>query len=436
MNTPSEGAVAPPSSGRAAAPAWLRFGGWVLTAIGLLYLVVVHHGLGPRLAGDRWWLPTNFLSEVSPELLPPAMALFGGIALAITAAVLLATRSAVARFLAVTQLVGVALVVTFGVGSTLAWTFFHWRWSMSLALLAVVVAAVLTAPVLAEAWRRLPVWARVATYLPVFGAVVAYERNVTGTDPDLSFALSPWPVVQILGLELVGSFVSAVWLGTAGGLAILGREKLGRALAIPGALLCAVAFPLVFVGAGSRLGLLPFAAGPAIFLLTTVGGALALGLACLGAGGGRDALAARSRRLALGGLLAALPLMVGQGLTLLDYTATREGRAQEVIAALKLWIEREGVYPDTLDDLVAAGDLAKAPTTRIGFAGLGDRDFSYQSFGTNYVLEFSAPRWVQCAYNPPWADALSEEELAELEEEGEEDLGGAWSCPRRPPELW
>ena len=86
---------------------------------------------------------------------------------------------------------------------------------------------------------------------------------------------------------------------------------------------------------------------------------------------------------------------------------------------------------------MAAGDLAATPTTRIGFAVLSDRAFTYQNFGTNYILEFSAPRWIQCAYNPPWSDGLTDEEMAELEEDGEEaDPGGAWSCPSKPPELW
>ena len=126
MNTPLEGAAAAPTGGAKTAPSWARFGGWILTGAGLLYLLLMHHGLGPNLAGAGWWLPTSFLIDLSPESLSGAMALFGGIGFAITVAVFFSTRSAVARFLAVAQLVGVLLVVTFGVGSTLAWTFFHW----------------------------------------------------------------------------------------------------------------------------------------------------------------------------------------------------------------------------------------------------------------------------------------------------------------------
>ena len=83
--------------------------------------------------------------------------------------------------------------------------------------------------------------------------------------------------------------------------------------------------------------------------------------------------------------------------------------------------------------MVDAGELEEIPRPRIGFALLSQQEFLYQSFGTGYILEFSAPRWIQCAYNPPYQDEYEEE----YEEDEElEDLGGAWSCPSRPPELW
>ena len=135
--------------------------------------------------------------------------------------------------------------------------------------------------------------------------------------------------------------------------------------------------------------------------------------------------------LALGGLLLGMPLLLGQILARLDYTTTREIRAGRVIDALQLHYERESVYPENLQELVGAGDLAELPRPRIGFALLSPQDFLYQSFGTSYVLEFSAPRWIQCAYNPPYQDEYGEEEEEELE-----DLGGSWSCPSKPPELW
>jgi hypothetical protein len=131
---------------------------------------------------------------------------------------------------------------------------------------------------------------------------------------------------------------------------------------------------------------------------------------------------------ALGGLLAALPLVAGQALTRVDYSLTRDGRAQQVIDALAAQREKTGEYPDALSELVDAGLLEAVPRPHIGF---GDsQEFVYQNFGESYLLEFSAPRWIQCAYNPPYELAPGEEP-----EDGEE-LGGAWSCPQKPPELW
>ena len=100
--------------------------------------------------------------------------------------------------------------------------------------------------------------------------------------------------------------------------------------------------------------------------------------------------------------------------------------------------------------MVEAKLLDAIPQPEIGFALPGEEvaAFTYQGFGTSYLLEFSAPRWVQCAYNPPYLDETGEDagddpalDVAqggdEASSEGEDDLGGgAWSCPSKPPELW
>jgi hypothetical protein len=41
---------------------------------------------------------------------------------------------------------------------------------------------------------------------------------------------------------------------------------------------------------------------------------------------------------------------------------------------------------------------------------------------------------MQCAYNPPFAE--DEEDGDAAAQGGDEELGGAWSCPSKPPELW
>ncbi len=417
----------------------LRHGGRVLTAAAVAYVALLHHGLGPILSqgGDRWWAPKGFLLPLAPDSFALALLLFGGIGVALACAIFLTTRSAVARLLGVWQVLAVALIVSFSLGSSVAWSFFHWRWTASMLLLAAAVAAAATAPWLARSWRRLPGWARAATYLPLFLAVVAYERNVTGTDPQLPFALSPWPVVQVFGFDAPASFLAVLWLAVGAGLVLLGWERAPRLGRVALALAAAAALPALWLAVGASVGLLPFRAGGrtlavAVLLPLLVLGATAL---VLRRRPGR-ALRTTATTLALGGLLAALPLLVGQSLTRADYAETRNHRAQRVIDALARFIEREGQYPDALEELVATGDLEQIPRPRIGFGLLSDAGFTYQNFGTSYLLEFSAPRWVQCAYNPPWAEEdVSEEERAELEADDVE-LGGSWSCPSRPPELW
>ena len=158
----------------------------------------------------------------------------------------------------------------------------------------------------------------------------------------------------------------------------------------------------------------------------------------------------RAVNTATAALLLGLPLLVGQAWARWDYTRTRDVYAQQIIDALRTYYEKEATYPESLDQLVETGLLAAIPKPQIGFPfpGSDDSAFTYQGFGTSYLLEFSAPRWVQCAYNPPYSDEDAVEDDgdapdvaqggdAAAAEPDEADLGdGAWSCPSKPPELW
>jgi len=316
------------------------------------------------------------------------------------------------------------------------WSFFHWRWSGCMALFSICLGAALTAPLLAESWKRLGWPLRLLLYLPLFAAAVVFERNVTGTDEALSFGISPWPAVPVFALEVFAFAIAVLLIGVAFGLWMLSRglKRTPRdriALSIVAAVL-APAIPTVALWLGSKQGLLPFRADPRLLAATAVIALAALAIASmLGTGRNPRRLARRARQCALAGLLLGLPLLVGQILTALDYTATREVRAGQLIDALQRHHDKESLYPENLEELVEAGDLAEIPRPRIGFAFLSQQDFLYQSFGTSYLLEFSAPRWIQCTYNPPYLDEYEEEEEEELE-----DLGGSWSCPSKPPELW
>lgn len=423
-------------SSSSAGATWTRHAGPVLSIAALGYVIFLHHGLGPNLSlgGQRWWMPSGFLAEFAPSTLAVAFGLFGLIALALAWALFRTSRSAVLRWLIISQVLAVGLLVSFGIGSSRAWTFFHWRWSLSLGLLALAGGAALTAPLLAAAWSKLPGWARVASYGPVFLGLVAFERNVTGTNPTLPFAISPWPVVQIFGLEVVCSWLAATWLGAGVGLTVFGRgpRSSGRsALAVAAAL----AVPLCWLGFGRQFALLPFRTGAATIAAAALVVLLLFGALAWAFRESGEASSSRVRAIMLGGLLATAPLLLGQMLTVLDYQTTREEAAPAVTDALQRFLDREGTFPDELGELVAAGDLEEIPRPRVGFLSGSGQTFDYQSFGTGYILEFSAPRWIQCAYNPPWADDLSDEERAELEADDVE-LGGAWSCPSKPPELW
>ena len=400
--------------------------GWGCAVAALLWAALLHHGIGPSFRKDSWLEPSSFLLGYVPSELAGALAVLVLPCAALAIAACFVASSVVARALAGFATIASACFVFYGLEAAGVWRFFHWRWSVAALLFSAVVALAGYAPVLAKRWLRLGWPLRAATYLPIFACLVAYERNVTGTNPELPFAISPWPVVQIVGLELIASAIAALELGVALGLAGLSR---GPALAVLG-VLAAAGFPLVSLALGSASGLLPFQAGPRLYTVTAFSCFAVLAACALWRPRGREASSRRARTIGLGGLLAALPLVAGQALTRLDYSVTRDGHAQQIIEALAAQRERTGSYPDELAELVGAGLLPEVPRPRIGFAS--GQEFVYQNFGESYLLEFSAPRWIQCAYNPPFVVEPGETP----DPEDGEDLGGAWSCPQKPPELW
>ena len=428
-------------------PRWPALAGWVLTVVAVGFAAWVYWGLGPRAKSRAWWEPkasvARALSETSlaplVEELPIALGGFGLAALALAAAVFATTRSAVARFLAVFGVLATLCFVFYSVEARFVWSFFRWRWSASLALFALVVAAALCAPLLAASWLRRPWPLRIALYLPILLGVLVYERNVTGTDPALRFALSPWPLIQVFGIELVAACLGAAVMGAGIGLFAVARARRGggAALYLVGAL-AAAALPVLVLGLAAFQELLPFGAGPGFFTLLGATSLLTFALAAsVGLAGSAERTAERALVWSVAGILVLAPIGLGQVLTRLDYVATRDGHARAIIDALDRYRAREGAFPDALPELVAAGDLQGIPRPRIGFALLTDQEFVYQNFGESYLLEFSAPRWIQCAYNPPYLADEGEEEEEPAPDDGEGSLGsGQWSCPSKPPELW
>ena len=406
-------------------PSGLRLG-WAGALGTVLWAALLHHGVGPSFRTGSWLEPSSFLWGEIPDELLPALALLVLPCAAIAAAVCFVTPSALARTLAGFSTIASTCFVVYGLEADRVWRFFHWRWSVTAVLFSALVALAGYAPLLAARWRLLGWPLRLATYLPIFAFLVVFERNITGTNSELPFALSPWPIVQIVGLEVVASAIAALEIGVAFGLAAVSRGALLGTVGV----LPAVGFPLVALAFGSDSGLLPFQASPRLYASIAIAWLFVLAACALWPPRGREALARRAGNLGLGGLLAVLPLVTGQALTRLDYSVTRDERAQAIIDALAVHRARTSAYPDELAGLVGAGLLPEVPRPRIGFGS--QQEFTYQNFGESYLLEFSAPRWIQCAYNPPFVVEPGEV----LDAEDAADLGGAWSCPQKPPELW
>jgi len=383
----------------------------VILLVSVAYAVMIHHGLGPRPelpeSALRWWSPRGFLMQAlvgsSWESLlndrAKGMAVFGTPSLLLLIALWATTRSALARALAVTTMLAITFFLYYALGSgnaQLVWNFFHWRWSGTMLAVATVMGCAIASPWLAASWLRLGWIARLAWFLPITAAVLVIERNVTGTDEYLPFAISPWPAVQVFGFEAIGTTLAAELAGAA--------------------ILCVVL----------------------------------LAIAAIGVRFDPERLRRRAVHTAAAGVLLGLPLFVGEAWARWDYTRTRDVYAQRIIDALDGYYAVQTTYPESLEQLVEAKLLDAIPKPEIGFAlpGEGENVFTYQGFGTSYLLEFSAPRWVQCAYNPPYLDEDGEQadpdhapDVAQGGEgstpEGKDDLGdGAWSCPSKPPELW
>jgi hypothetical protein len=440
-----------PADGRLSPPLL----GWVLVAAGVAYAFAVHHGIGPLpLSADpAWYEPRGYFFHWS--WLSAALETTGRLvlvlslpALALAAAAFATCRSALGRAIALSAAIAVPLFLFYGDFATRVWEFFRWRGSAVMATTALVVGLAASSPLLAASWLKLSWPVRLLAWAPFAFVVIAFLRNATGTDPRLAFNISPWPVVAVFGIEVAGLFVTFWLIGVSIAVGALARARAGGGAALAtGGVAVGLATPLLLLLVGSRLHLLPFVAGAAEFGVTGAVCALAVALsATLRTRDGSEILRRRSLLAGVGAALVGLPLLAGEAWSYHDYRVTRDRLAREIIDAAQAYLEREEIYPDELEMLVEGGFLEAIPDPAIGFGFLYDGSFRYRSFGTSFILEFPATRWVECAYTPPYEDddEYRDEEQADLEaweargphETGNGSLGEAWSCPSRPPELW
>lgn len=418
---------------------------WILLSLLLFYAAVIHFGIGPTPPGGatHWFHPRGFLLrwEILDPLLAhvlPAIVGLGCVAVVLAVTIAIIGDSSIATALAASCAVAVPLFAYYGVEADSVWRFFHWRASAVIILSAACLGFALAAPRLAASWLQLSWRWRGAVYLPVFLGIVALMSSATGTDFSLKFSLSPWPAIPVFGLEAGAACIAIALAGATLGVLGLARAH-GRPAATAGAIALtgigsAVAAPALLLWAGHQTHLFPFRDGAAtVWVLGVAWGVILTAVFRMRRGDGATRLARRGRQIALGAALIAVPLLAGHALSRWDYFTTREHRAGRIIDGLQAYYEREQIYPDTLAQLIETADLDSIPRPRIGFPVFTDGDFRYQSFGTSYILDFSAPRWVQCAYNPPWVEDEDGDDTGDADGES---LGGAWSCPSEPPSLW
>jgi len=389
--------------------------GWGVVAGVLLaglvaYTTFAFYGFGPYPTDSPvpWWQPRGFLVDsvlLAPFGEDPAgpIAAYTLPALLLAAGVWLATGSALLRSAAVACVLCTGLFLFYGLRmpGPMIWNFFGWRGSAVMICMASVIACSLASPWLAAAWLRRGWAVRAAVYVPLALLAVLMATNATGTNPALRFNISPWPVVTVFGFDLLAPLIVGILACVALGLAAWRVRTRGVALSVLG-LVAAVTLPMAWVALRLPGGLWILGAAIAASVLALALSARAVGNLTMGA----RSLAGYA---ATGAILVAIPLFAGRAWANLDYRATRLGSAQRVIDALAAYYEREGLYPEELDELIEVGDLQSIPQPRIGLPGLGEADFSYQNLGSDYLLEFAAPGWTQCHYSPPWDEDLEDE---------------------------
>jgi hypothetical protein len=351
--------------------------------------------------------------------------------------------------------------VYYGMRAEQVWRFFEWRFlAVSASFAAIVTLFLFAASLLDETLRRSRMLA-FAVALAAIGGIFVLSTEVTGTNSQMQFNISPWPIITLFAFLLAGAAIAAIH--AAAGAALWIRSRVSGAA---GTLLGLAAAGIVAGVAGAFI----FSAVPARVLLVV----LALGVTGIRIALAAPESAARSGlvRFATGAVLLVAILGSAQIGGVMQRRA-RDVTALQVLDALESYKKENGTYPDSLDALVPKY-LAAIPRPEIGLIRDEDDRFSYSNYGDSYALEFASVLWVQCQYSPPYEFAASApgeaaEEEAETQDspyEGqhaptkddtpavsapkaptEEDLAvkatlakhglnGSWTCPKEPPKLW
>jgi hypothetical protein len=352
--------------------------------------------------------------------------------------------------------------VYYGMRAEQVWRFFEWRFlAVAASFGAVLTLALFSASLLDETLRRSRALAALCLLAAVAGIFVL-STEVTGTNSEMQFNISPWPIVTLFGFLLAGASIAALHAGA--GAAVWIRSR------VPGALGVALGLLVAAAVAGIASEFVFSANGGRVFLVC-----LALGVAAVGMWRASRAPEAAARaglvRFATGVLLLVAILGSAQIGGILQRRA-RDVTALKVLDALEAYKKDNATYPESLDDLVPKY-LTEIPRPEIGIIRDEDDRFSYSNYGDSYALEFASVLWVQCQYSPPYefasggadgGDAAEDQDspyegqhaptkdgstpaVSANKEPTEEDLAvkatlakhglnGSWTCPKEPPKLW
>ncbi len=435
---------------------------------GLIYLLVLagmlvgyYHLLGPGpspselIADLEWWRAKGFvhsweafggLQRLAEGGFPDAgvpLGLFCLPPLALLVWGLRLFRSAILRTLCMTCFLVLVSFAYYGYLASRVWRFFEWRSAAVAATVAGIAAAALFAPsLLRAALERSRVWTAFAL-CAVFATVFLLSTEITGTNSSMRFNISPWPVVTLFGLLLIGSSLAAFHCAAGLGSWVAAQLEGARGLAIgtltAGALM--LAMTLIMFRTPS--------AG-ALMTLTSIGAVYALVRARVGPQS-RDQAARASLGVLAAGLFVFLTINLSNQAANAYQKRARNETAMQVLVTLERFREERGSYPERLRHLVP-DFFEEVPRPRMGLILDDDDEFTYTNLGDSYLLEFSSVTWVQCGYSPPYDVAKYTEE--DFEDEDEEDLEqrpqdpeltalladhgleGAWNCEDAPPKLW
>jgi len=410
------------------------------------------------------WLPFVSLTQMARAGLPQALltlGLFWATPLALfVAARALFHKNAAARAYVFFLALLMCVFVWYGYRAEQVWRFFEWRFAAVSAAFAAITTLIMFAPSLLDGLVRRSRALAALAVTAAGAAIFVLSTEVTGTNSEMPFNISPWPIVTLVGFLLVGATIAAAH--AAGGAAVWLRKRIGGGAGIVFGEALAV---LVGLGAGWLI----FSATSGWIAVAIVAALYAF--VCM--------LVAPSDP-AAGRNAGAMPLVAGALILLAIFGSSRiaatlqrharDETALQVLMALEAYKKDRGTYPETLDEL-APDYVSEVPRPAIGILRDEDDRFAYSNYGDSYALEFASVLWVQCQYSPPYEFAAADpeeqaeedaanaaganeepetwetpdvsapreptaEDLALAATLAEHGLNGAWSCPEEPPKLW